>query len=179
MLGNLFGHGLNLNGRINHVQYFDGATVIDAGIENGAFAVGNNIFGPRGFRPDFRDHLFVHEYGHYLQSQVWGPLYIPLVGIPSVQSAAFWPEKHENRWFEAEASRKANTYFDDRYGAGRTGYARGSADFFDSESYINGTRSPYINTRNGGRNNGPGAANPIYGSFDWTDPLLYIYFFFL
>ncbi len=32
----------------------------------------NYILGPPGFKPDFRDHLFVHEYGHYLQSKNLG-----------------------------------------------------------------------------------------------------------
>ncbi|KEO71678.1 hypothetical protein EL17_23255 [Anditalea andensis] len=35
-----------------------------------------------GFKPDFRDHLFVHEYGHYLQSQRMGPLYLPFGTMP-------------------------------------------------------------------------------------------------
>lgn len=28
--------------------------------------------------------LYVHEYGHFLQSMILGPLYLPLVGLPSL-----------------------------------------------------------------------------------------------
>jgi len=58
--------------------------------------------------------------------------------------------------------------------AGKQGYAKGSPDFFDSESFIEGKQSPYLNPRTSNFNF---STAPIYGSFDWTDPLLYLYIF--
>ena len=74
-----------------------------------------------GFKnPEAPDHeklqrILVHEYGHTVQSLMLGPLYLPLVGLPSVVWAnaprlkarrhrlassyyAFWPERNAN-WF--------------------------------------------------------------------------------
>ena len=68
--------------------------------------------------PDAPDHeklqrILVHEYGHTVQSLILGPLYLPLVGLPSAVWAnvprlkarrhrlassyyAFWPERSAN-----------------------------------------------------------------------------------
>lgn len=35
------------------------------------------------------DHLFVHEYGHYIQAQRMGSMFFPVVGFHSLMSAAF------------------------------------------------------------------------------------------
>ena len=176
--GKLGGHGLNMFGAVNEVNYFHGATVLDTDVEGGAFTLGNYIIGPEGFKPDFRDHLFVHEYGHYRQSQRWGPFYLPLIGIPSLQSAAFSShERHGNRWFEAQASRYAADYFDEYYGTGASGYTPGSINYFDKNSFINeGVFSFYRNPRNGRYNWG---GHQQRGQFHWSDPFLYLYLFLL
>jgi hypothetical protein len=35
------------------------------------------------------DKLFNHEYGHYIQSQIWGPLYLPVIAGPSFVNGVF------------------------------------------------------------------------------------------
>ena len=77
--------------------------------------------------------MFMHEYGHYLQSQEYGPAYLFNVGIPSLINT----KKYENTkvtvfeknlngyaevgkvktmWFERRANKKAAKYFRDDYG---------------------------------------------------------------
>ncbi len=70
-LGFTLAQSMNSISLVNEVNHFRGATVLDSRFTGGAFTVGSFIMGPRGMRPDFRDHLFVHEYGHYL----WGCLF--------------------------------------------------------------------------------------------------------
>ncbi len=172
--GNFIAHGLNISGNVNEVNYFGGATVLDSDFEGGAFTVGNYIMGPNGFKPDFRDHLFVHEYGHYLQSQILGPLYLPLVALPSVTSSWLTPDLHNNRWFEVQANNLTATYFDKRFGSGAEGYLAESEDFFDRNSFVTSNESPYRNPRNRGFNIGQ---NPLKYQFHWTDiPLSFMPF---
>ena len=83
-----------------------------AGVSLGAFVFWtrhDNPFVPVG--PENRDH----EYGHSLQSRMLGPLYLPLVGVPSTARVAYalahktitgrrwaryydgWPERQADR----------------------------------------------------------------------------------
>lgn len=172
VIGNLSTHVLNVAGMVNDVNYFRGATVIDSDLEGGAYTAGTYIVGPEGFRPDFRDHLFVHEYGHYIQSRIFGPFYFTLVALPSVTD--FWlvdelfgEDLHDTRWYETHANRLTANYFDREFGAGADGYFPGSINHFDRNSFENaGVWSPYTNPRNGGRH---GGGNPTVSRFHWTD----------
>lgn len=111
---------------------------------------------------DWRDHLFVHEYGHYIQSQRMGPLFLRVVGAPSLFSAALMQHltgiDHENRWFEVDASYLGARHFNRKYGGGAEGYIKGDENFFNQESFINGSSSKYLNPRTGKTNEN---ANPI------------------
>ena len=106
---------------------------------------------------DWRDHLFVHEYGHYIQSQRMGPLFLRVVGAPSLFSAALMQHltgiDHENRWFEVDASYLGAQYFNSKYGEGAEGYEKDNPNFFDIKSFSNGTKSTYLNPRTGKENN--------------------------
>ena len=136
----------------------DGAVALGGVTGGGAFTLGNYIFGPEGFKADWRDHLFVHEYGHYLQSLRFGPLYLPIVGTSSLVSAALSKDNmHSTRWYEVHASHLGGDYFDKHYGSGAPGYEEGSEDYFDinyfklgTEEYKNkyDTKVPYENPRN-------------------------------
>ncbi len=132
--------------------------VVDASITKGAFSLGPVIFGPKGLKADWTDHLFVHESGHSIQSQYLGPLYIFVIGIPSVLSAWLIPEAHNQRWYEVWANRlaikKAKKHFIG----------------FDTAAYIEeGRCSHYQNSRNGGYNY---FGNPIDYRFAFVDLLL-------
>jgi hypothetical protein len=47
----------------------------------GAISLGMFIF---TFTPHVSDRLVRHEYGHSIQSMVLGPLYLLMIGIPSM-----------------------------------------------------------------------------------------------
>ncbi|OJX83229.1 MAG: hypothetical protein BGP01_06960 [Paludibacter sp. 47-17] len=179
LVGDLFVSGANAFGAVNDVTHNYGMTAVDMGLDNSAVTIGYYTAGPKGYKADWQDHLFVHEYGHYIQSQQHGPAYLLTVGIPSLQSAILQTSnpnspRHDDRWFEADASYKAAAYFDKHYGSKKEGYVAGSPDYFDRNSFVSGrslTNSPYINPRTGRRNN---TDNPISGKFHWTDIPIYI-----
>ena len=146
------------------------------GLKSGAISIGFYTAGPHGYKADWRDHTFVHEYGHYIQSQQHGLVYLLTVGIPSLQSAALQTRnpkspRHRDRWFEADASYKGMDYFDEHYGSRKTGYIYNSPNYFDKASFIKGGKSPYLNPRTGSYYQ---YSHPISGKFHWTDPLIYI-----
>lgn len=155
-LGNIVNQVLNTFYLVNEVNYFDGATVIDSKINVGGMTLGNYILGPPGFKPDFRDHLFVHEYGHYLQSRKLGPAYLFVVAKPSLLSSTFDGDNHGNRWYETHASKLAAKYFDKKYGTGSKAYQEyvdhgkdpyEQKDIFNVNSFINGYSPVYSHPR--------------------------------
>ncbi len=164
--GHDFTQMLNMTGLVKDVTHMDGAVAI-SGIakKDEAFTFGHYIFGPRKFRADWRDHLFVHEYGHYVQAQRMGLFYIPVVAYPSVvnygmgAAKIFGPSNHSERWYEVHASRLGAKHFDRHYGRGATGYEKDNPKYFDMESFSEGTLSKYLNPRTGIVND---SYHPIY-----------------
>jgi hypothetical protein len=178
LVGDLFVSIANAFGAVNDVTHNYGMTAVDMGLDNSAVTICFYSAGPKGYKADWSDHLFVHEYGHYIQSQQHGPVYLLTVGIPSLQSAITQKSnnpnspRHDDRWFEADASYKGAAYFDKHYGSKKEGYVAGSPDYFDRNSFIRGGISPYLNLRRGSYDQG--GANPISGKFHWTDIPIYI-----
>ena len=178
LLGDLFVSGANAFGQVNDVTHDYGITAVDMGLDNRAVTIGYYTAGPIGYKADWRDHLFVHEYGHYIQSQRHGPLFLLTVGIPSLQSSIIQTDnpnapRHNTRWFEADASYKGAAYFDNYYGSKQAGYVAQSPYFFDRKSFIYGgnNKSTYVNPRTGSLNS---SRHPISGAFHWTDIPIYI-----
>lgn len=159
VVGNLVAEAYNLVDKVDGVTEMDGMLALAGpmGSSGRAATIGHYSLGPEGYTADWRDHLFVHEYGHYIQSQRWGVFYMPAIAIPSVASAAFTSKwsgmKHKERWFEVNASKLGAEYFDEKYGSGAKGYKKGDENYFDVQSFQNaGISSPYSNPRNGTRN---------------------------
>ena len=167
-VGNSTAHVLNISGKVSGVSHLEG-TVALSGVTSGdneAFTLGNYIFGPKGFRAYWKDHLFVHEYGHYIQSNWFGPAYLPIVAKTSIISAAF-DQNHESRWFEVQASAMGAKYFDKRYGSGASDYFIGSPDHFDMQTFSTGGNTRYLNPRTGSFDQND---HPINGAgFHWFD----------
>lgn len=93
-------------------------TKLHGGISLGAF-----IFTTYDLSKDELEtsRLIRHEYGHVLQSVVLGPLYLPVIGIPSIVWArffqawrdargidyySFYPERWANRWGKPSPQRQ-------------------------------------------------------------------------
>ena len=65
----------------------------------------------------YAGRMLLHEYGHTFDSQLWGWLYLPIVGLPSLVSQ--WLEllapqrhRHDNLYAERWANRHAANRFD-------------------------------------------------------------------
>lgn len=164
IIGNELGQALNFFGKVDNVTYLDGMLALSGVTEEGrAFTIGHYSFGPDGYEATWKDHLFVHEYGHYLQSLDFGPLYMHVIAGPSLISAwGITGLEHDYHWYEVDASRRGAMYFDKKYGSGKEGYTYKNPDYFDIESFERGGYSPYKNPR---RNNYyQGIGNPISSS---------------
>ena len=109
-LGYLSSHGYNLAGNVRSVGYYGGTTVVETYSSGwGGFTLGNYIIGERGIKADPYNTLFQHEYGHYIQSQLFGPFYIPKYGIPSILSDN--NKEHSLHPVEQDANVRAFMYF--------------------------------------------------------------------
>lgn len=126
----------NFVGAIDRVDYFDDATYVinenwkkigKQGVTLGNYinidmsgTIPNDIsFTEYVLNNRFYDSsIFMHEYGHTIQSKRWGPLYLLSIGLPSFLSACFNGEEHNHSFFYTEvfANRRALKHFSDLYG---------------------------------------------------------------
>jgi RHS repeat-associated protein len=116
----------NAVGNVDRVTFFGGATWAwrfnisvnddETGVTMGSF-INMSIHDQNTVITS--DPLYMHEYGHTIQSQYWGMLYPFRVMIPSPISAATardipgWPRlnTHDTRWYEMQANRYSSRYF--------------------------------------------------------------------
>ena len=61
------------------------------------------------------NQLCMHEFGHTADSQRFGPLYLLVIGLPSLINA-LGKGDHSKFWTETRANRFAERYFSKRYG---------------------------------------------------------------
>ena len=117
-LGTGLGHFRNTIGHVDNVEFFDGATLINRNDNSGrawGFTLGSMI-NSKNLEASIDNPLFMHEYGHTIQSKVFGPMYPFGIGIPSAISSNFTShEAHSGRWYEKQTNRFASRYFK-RYG---------------------------------------------------------------
>jgi RHS repeat-associated protein len=105
-------HGVNMIGNVSSVEHYAGATVLNAGGDFGGITLGSFIIGDATIEADPKNSLFQHEYGHVLQSEVYGPAYLFAIGIPSLLSANRHSyDEHMSYYSELDASTRAHDYF--------------------------------------------------------------------
>jgi hypothetical protein len=129
-LGYSFNQSYNTFTQVDKVSYFDGATLVNRngggsewGMTMGSFIMGNEM------KASISDNTFMHEYGHTIQSSIWGPAYTFAAAIPSGWNYLFgnggnidgysngYPiQNHQLQWYEEEASGYAADYFRKYYG---------------------------------------------------------------
>ena len=112
-LGFFMAEEYNIWGNVTKVSTKYGATVIttpNLGDSGRAFTLGCFIIGASNVEALPDNAPFQHEYGHYLQSQLFGPLYISMIAIPSLYSATF-TNNHKKHLMEKDASTRGFKYF--------------------------------------------------------------------
>jgi hypothetical protein len=81
--------GCFLKGK-RHLSGIDGIPpeirLVSARNMRGGISLGNFVY----LRPPVYDRMAQHEYGHCLQSRLLGPLYLPVIGLPSLLWAIWW-----------------------------------------------------------------------------------------
>lgn len=136
LMGWLFAEMRNLAGFVDKVAFAGGATYAVnehwhrggcQGVSLGCFINIDSHGAVCDRHPTFddavtSDHLFMHEYGHYVQSQAWGPLYLLVVGLPSLTNCIHdtirRTRTHDAFYTETSANRCARKYFGTHYGTG-------------------------------------------------------------
>jgi RHS repeat-associated protein len=112
LAGVVGGHVNNMIGNIQSISHSDGATLIETQADHwGGYTLGSIITADYGTKVGRQ--LFMHEYGHYMQSQRIGPAYLFGVGIPSLGSAIIDPYNHNKFYTE----RWANNLARNKYGS--------------------------------------------------------------
>jgi len=106
----------NVVANVNWVDYEAGATVLNTNYIFGAFTLGSFIIGDADIQANRENKLFKHEYGHYLQSQTFGPGYLLGFALPSVVRASLWNVgivggDYDDFYSESDATRRGNNYF--------------------------------------------------------------------
>ena len=110
-LGQTYSYLSNMFDRVD-VSYFNDATVVNR-TESGAGGWGVTL-GPyiNTLNDDKYHNLVSHEFGHTIQSRYLGPLYLRLVGVPSLWGAAMDTNihNHDTEWYETWANRLSYNY---------------------------------------------------------------------
>ena len=132
-VGEFFSLASNVFGDVDVVKHYRGATYVvrenvkkSKGVTLGSFiniwdkhTLPRNAEGKFSFSDDVvgdnSRYMYMHEYGHYLQSQIFGPVWLLSHGVPSLVSAIKANFKkgyrHREYWTERDANRRANGYF--------------------------------------------------------------------
>ena len=137
IFGLAYSKGRNWAGKVDAVHHYRGATYVinEYGGKHDGITFGSYInINDRNIKPinsngDFdpmQDGLYMHEYGHYLQSQLFGPLYLFSHGIPSFVDAIKSERiegtnnknysTHDFYWTEIDANKRAKKYFEENEG---------------------------------------------------------------
>jgi len=104
-----------LRGNVQNVETSEGTLVVCTKGRWGGVSLGNFILGSEEISPTVGNHLFMHEYGHSIQSKNVGPFYLLIFGIPSLASVLFRGTNHHETYVERYANKLAFRYFNQKY----------------------------------------------------------------
>lgn len=129
-LGYVLAQWRNIVGKVDRVDCLGGVTFVTnehqpghsyIGMSVGCFA---NMWIPSAVKGDFEDfvrhrsyRIYMHEYGHSIDSHRWGLFYLPVVGVTSLASQVldlkgWFGHKHSHCFVERLADYHAGRYFD-------------------------------------------------------------------
>ena len=123
LAGWLYSVGRAMVGQVDRVDTFGGITFVTKkdykygmGVSLGTFVdlwAGSWMHGEgEGFI--LGHQICMHEFGHTIDSQLFGWAYLPVIGLPSLLSA-FGKGNHSVFWTEIRANRHAKNYFSKHY----------------------------------------------------------------
>lgn len=133
LIGHIWAQTLNTFGFIQRVDYFDGATfsTSEKQLKRSGMSLATFIYIAIDdvINVEFRqkllaDPLLMHEFGHSFDSKIYGLFYLPLIGLPSLISAArakqlkadaINPKPHRFQTYEMRANQHAAAYFAKNY----------------------------------------------------------------
>ena len=130
IFGLAYSKGRNWAGKVDAVHHYRGATYVinEYGGKNNGITFGSYInindknIKPMNSNGDFdptQDGMYMHEYGHYLQSMKYGWGYLISHGIPSLFDAKKskpinkYLSTHDIFWVEIDANQKAKKHFEE------------------------------------------------------------------
>lgn len=107
--GLCFSHASNMFDEVE-VSYYNEATVVDRTYAKGLWGVTLGSYINIG---TYNVDIIRHEYGHVIQSQHLGPLYLPAIGLPSLIGcgvAEISNHSHDDEWYETWANNLSYQY---------------------------------------------------------------------
>lgn len=113
MVGGAAGTYALLAMHVESVEVYDGVTVIQCWKSRrcwGGICFGSVILGDERIKAEVNNPLFMHEFGHTLQSRASGPIYLFKYGVPSVLSVR-GKGRHNQHPVEQDANLRAFEYF--------------------------------------------------------------------
>lgn len=116
LLGALFYVLMYLTRNIEKQYIVEGRVTIELKKTFGAVSLGGFIY----IWKNASDGIIYHEIGHTVQNYYWGPLFIFVVGLPSIIRASLWnvikkikPEaNYYDIWFESQANTFGKAVFE-------------------------------------------------------------------
>jgi hypothetical protein len=82
----------------------------------GGISFGTMILADENADAEVNNKLFMHEFGHSLQSRASGPIYLFKYGLLSLQSATLRPDLHYLHPVEQDANKRAFDFFSQKEG---------------------------------------------------------------
>lgn len=98
---------LRLMNKILIFNHIDGKWLITVDVPGWGISLGIYIF----MDQHYPKKEWVHEFGHSIQSEYTGPVYLPLVGIPSAVFNNLWDRLFHKNW----TWEKRHTWYYNRY----------------------------------------------------------------
>ena len=141
LAGNYISHYRNISGEVTNVENGFGYTLVNGEGGYQGLTLGSYING-WGIDKDYKhDPMFVHEFGHTIQSKFWGPMYLHAIGFPSGISGILdyytsIDHNHDNTWFEINANQYGQIFFNPRPNKFYPTEESIESDFPKSFSYI-------------------------------------------
>jgi hypothetical protein len=126
ILGNVVSHARNMTGNVDNVEVGLNYVLVNDRDGDRMGMTLRPYINSQGIWDDYtHDPLFIHEFGHTIQSKFLGPLYLKKVGVPSLLSQGMENvfgedfHGHDRAWFEINANQLGQTFYTPNYTSAR------------------------------------------------------------